>query len=149
MKIQKKYLYFGLASAIGCFAIFTIQSSERPILDRLDSYEILDAVVDKNTNRTIELGLLSNFGSVEYEVGIYPSVNLNRQSSDLQIPIFSTVVHANPPEKIEFDGKCYYVRAEYRVGWTKILGKWEDPVTHNSICFYLLTPSRIQITNIP
>ena len=120
----------------------------RPFLDKfLFEYEIVDAVVDHETGKIIELGRLYNFSSEGYEVGIYDTKNSNRSSWELNKPIFSISSPRPVPERIEYDGKCYFVKTFFRNNWTDVVGTWNDLKTGKAICFYLLTPDGKRIEN--
>ena len=136
----------GLLIAIGLFMGYC-QTLERPFLDRFDMYEVQDTDLDPATGRYVELGRIYNFSSEGYEVGVFESANPRRDTIDLRKPIFSISSPRPIPQKIEYDGTCYFVRTEFRKDWTNVTGTWMDNETGKSLCFYLLTPSGERINN--
>jgi hypothetical protein len=123
------------------------QTLERPFLTRTFEYEVINTITDQDTGKIVELGRLYNFSSEAYEVGIYDTLNPNRESSELKKPVFEITSPVPIPEKIEFDGKCYFVRTAFEKDWTHVRGTWKDPKTGKSLCFYLLTPDGKRIEN--
>jgi hypothetical protein len=111
---------------------------ERSFLDRFDRYVILDTIKDEKTGKTVELGMLGNFSSTTYEVGVYDVPNSNRRSADLHKAVIVLVGSMVPEPKLEYDGKCYFVRGELETGWDQVVPTWKDPTTGNQLCFYVL-----------
>jgi len=91
------------------------------------------------SHNNVELGVLWNALSTGYEVSVYPDRNAKRSSSKLNKPILTIVAHDVPPERIEYDGRCYFVRSEFRQDMTHVDGQWVDVKTGKELCFYLLT----------
>lgn len=115
--------------------------TERPVLDYLDEYKVLHYLEDQKTGKVIELGVLSNFGSIEYEVGVYDEVNPKRTSFGLRPHLISVVGSPGPdPAVVQFDGACYFMVSAFRPDWDKVHPQWTDNVTGKQLCFYVLTP---------
>jgi hypothetical protein len=124
-------------------------SLERSFFDRFMAYEPLDVRYDEPTGKYVELGRLWDPGSQVFEVAVYDSPNPQRKASQLNRQLLS-VVHPTPyPARVEFDGRCYFVRTELREAYTAVEGNWTDRGTGKSLCFYLLTPEGRQISNFP
>lgn len=148
MRFQLKEIHFRwLAVGTVVLTVAYCQSLERPFLDGIDAYEVLDAKLDPVTGKIVELGRLYNFSSEVVEVGIYDSPNQKRDSSELHKPIFWVSSPDPYPSKVEYDGKCYFVLTEFRERWTYVAGSWADNETGKQICFYLLTPEGKRISD--
>lgn len=136
--------------ALTGFWIFLIycQSLDPRFFDRFDEYEVIDSKYDPVTEHYVELGGLWNFSSTAYEVSVYPDRNADRKSSELNKQIFWIVTHSVPPDRIEFDGKCYFVRSAFRPDWTYVNGRWVDVKTGKELCFYLLSTDGKRYTDV-
>jgi hypothetical protein len=129
--------FLGLA-CLGIFAV--IFRSGRPLLDYMDDYNVLHFVKDQATGKVVELGVLSNFSSTEYEVGVYDDADSKRSAYGLQKQNISVVGYPGPvPALIQYDGKCYFLTlARWRRDWDEINPIWRDETTGKEICFYVL-----------
>jgi hypothetical protein len=127
---------------LGCIGVlFALSRCERPLLDYMDDYKVLHDIRDENTGKIVELGTLYNFGSTEYEVGVYNEHRPNRSSFELHEQNISIVGSPGPsPKIVQFDGRCYFVVSAYRKGWDKVRPLWKDGRSGKEICFYILTP---------
>jgi hypothetical protein len=86
---KKVLISLGLA-CLGILVLFSL--SQRPPLDYfLFEYIVLHSLKDQHTGKVIELGVLSNFGSTEYEVGVYDDVNNERSVYGLRKQNISVV----------------------------------------------------------
>ena len=131
-----------LLGSLSLGALFLPYRFERPMLDYLDEYKVLHYLQDQRTGKIIELGVLSNFGSTEYEVGVYEKVDSARSKFALRRQNISIVGYPGPvPELVQFDGKCYFVTvSEFREDWDKVRSIWKDEISGEEICFYVLEP---------
>lgn len=126
----------GLVALVAAYC----QQLERPFLDRFDPYEPKHWIIDARTKKVVELGRIYNFSSEAIEVGVFDSVEPNRQVVDLHVPMIG-VAGANPyPERVEYDGQCYFVRTGFRKDWSSVRPIWTDESSGKTLCFYLLTP---------
>jgi hypothetical protein len=142
---KKVLISLGLA-CLGILVLFSL--SQRPPLDYfLFEYIVLHSLKDQHTGKVIELGVLSNFGSTEYEVGVYDDVNNERSVYGLRKQNISVVGYPGPvPELIQFDGKCYFLTlTRWRKDWDKINPIWRDRANGKEICFYVLISSSQRI----
>ena len=131
-----------LGVLILAFGVLSLSRCERPFLDYLDEYEVIHYLHDESTGKTIELGMLSNFGSTEYEVGVYDAPDPNRSKYGLRMQQISIVGSPGPdPQKMQFDGQCYFIRSAYRTDWDRVRTPWIDNRSGKRICFYVLTPN--------
>jgi hypothetical protein len=139
--LRRKFAILVVLGLIAAGGIIFFRS-ERPMLDYLDEYKVLHSLRDQNTGKVIELGILSNFGSTEYEVGVYDAVNSERTSFDLRQQNISIVGNPGPnPPLVQFDGACYFIASAFREEWDRVHPLWKDDISGREICFDVVAPN--------
>ena len=102
-------------------------------------YSTIHAMKDPNTGRLVELGVWKWKTDTGYSVSVFQE-GLHRDIGPFALPAISLRSPQSQLTRIEHDGECYFVQAEFDPQKDRLTSFITEEKTGAHWCFYVLTP---------